>query len=70
MGTELKSCATRKDYTQIDDTEELLKEAGFTDIQVKPNDKSRELLSHWDPETSDNVGDYIVYAYIEGIKPA
>lgn len=53
----------------IDDTEELLREAGFKDIKIKSNDMSRELLDHWDPETSENVGDYIVSAYIEGIKP-
>ena len=53
----------------IDDTKELLKEAGFRDVSIKPNDVSRKLLSHWDPEMSGNAGDYIVSAYIEGIKP-
>ncbi len=53
----------------IDDTKALLEEAGFTGIQVRPNDMSRELLSHWDPETSQNAGDYIVSAYIEATKP-
>jgi arsenite methyltransferase len=52
----------------IDDTEQLLKEAGFQDISIKPNDNSRELLKEWDPNKSKNAGDYVVSAYIEAVK--
>jgi SAM-dependent methyltransferase len=54
----------------IDDTKQLLKRAGFTDIEIKPNDNSRELLREWNPNKSKNAGDYVVSAYIEAVKPA
>ena len=53
----------------IDDTKEMLKEAGFVEIKVAPKDKSRELIRAWDPGKSDNAGDYVVSAYIEAVKP-
>ena len=53
----------------IDDTEEMLKEAGFVEIKVQPKDKSRELIRAWDPHKSDKAGDYVVSAYIEAVKP-
>jgi ubiquinone/menaquinone biosynthesis C-methylase UbiE len=54
----------------IDDTKKMLKEAGFQDIKITPNDKSRELIREWDPSKSENAGDYIVSAYIEAVKPS
>jgi SAM-dependent methyltransferase len=54
----------------IDNTEKMLKEAGFQDIEIKPNEKSRELIREWDPSKSENAGDYIVSAYIEAVKPS
>jgi SAM-dependent methyltransferase len=53
----------------IDDTMEMLTEAGFQDIKIQPKDESRELIRAWDPSKSDNAGDYVVSAYIEAIKP-
>ena len=53
----------------IDATEELLQQAGFTNININANDKSRELIREWDPHKSTNAGDYVVSAYIEAIKP-
>ena len=53
----------------ITDTEQLLMEAGFQDIKIKPKDNSRELIEHWNPTKSENPGDYIVSAYIEAVKP-
>jgi ubiquinone/menaquinone biosynthesis C-methylase UbiE len=53
----------------IDDTVELLKEAGFQKIKIKPNDSSRELNREWDPSKSESAGDYVVSAYIEAVKP-
>ena len=53
----------------IAETKKLLKEAGFEDIKIKPNDNSRELIQEWDPRKSKNAGDYVVSAYIEAVKP-
>ena len=53
----------------IDDTEKMLKKAGFQYIKITPNDKSRELIREWDPNKTKNAGDYIVSAYIEAVKP-
>jgi ubiquinone/menaquinone biosynthesis C-methylase UbiE len=53
----------------IDDTEKLLKEAGFRNIKIRPNAESRELIRQWDPSKSENAVDYVVSAYIEAIKP-
>ena len=47
----------------------MLKKAGFVEIKVQPKDKSRELIQAWDPNKSDNAGDYVVSAYIEAVKP-
>ncbi len=53
----------------IDDTVDMLKEAGFEDIKITPKDESRKLISEWAPGESKNVGDYVVSAYIEAVKP-
>ena len=53
----------------IDDTVDMLKETGFQDIKITPKDESRELISEWAPGESKNVGDYVVSAYIEAVKP-
>ena len=53
----------------IDDTKEMLREAGFTDIRIKAKDESRELISQWAPGENKNAGDYVVSAYIEARKP-
>ena len=54
----------------IDDTKEMLQEAGFADITIKAKDESRELISQWAPGENKNAGDYVVSAYIEATKPA
>jgi len=51
----------------IDDTEKMLKDAGFENIKIEPKDESRDLISMWAP--GHNAGDYIVSSYIEAIKP-
>ena len=53
----------------IDDTVDMLNEAGFVNITITPKDESRKLISEWAPGESKNVGDYIVSAYIEATKP-
>jgi arsenite methyltransferase len=52
----------------IEDTEEMLRQTGFKDIRVTPNDKSREIIREWDPKSKKAV-DYIVSANIEARKP-
>jgi len=54
----------------IAETEKMLKDVGFQDVRIQPNERSRDLIREWDPAKSENVGDYIVSAYIEGIKPS
>ncbi|MFC1886655.1 arsenite methyltransferase [Thermodesulfobacteriota bacterium] len=53
----------------IEDTEQLLKKAGFANITIKPKDNSRELFKEWYPNESKKAGDYVVSAYIEAVKP-
>jgi len=53
----------------IDDTVDMLKEAGFENIKITPKDESRKLISEWAPGESKNIGDYVVSAYIEAVKP-
>jgi arsenite methyltransferase len=53
----------------IEDTEEMLKAAGFKEISVTSNDKSKEIIREWDPGKSKKAADYIVSAYIEARKP-
>ncbi len=52
----------------IDDTIEMLKQSGFTNIKVTPKDESREVIGKWVP--GSNAGDYVVSAYIEAVKPS
>ena len=53
----------------IDDTKEMLVEAGFVNISIKAKDESRKLISQWAPGEGKNAGDYVVSAYIEAVKP-
>ena len=54
----------------IGDTEEMLEQAGFTDIRITPKDYSRDLIRQWDPAKSQHALDYVVSAYIEAVKPS
>jgi len=54
----------------IGDTEEMLEQAGFTDIRITPKDNSRDLIRQWDPAKSQQALDYVVSAYIEAVKPS
>jgi len=54
----------------IDDTVEMLKQAGFQDIKITPKDESRTLISEWTQGKAKNAADYIVSAYIEARKPS
>ena len=54
----------------FDDTEKILREAGFQNIKITANDNSRELIREWDPDKSENAVDYVVSVYIEAVKQA
>lgn len=53
----------------IQETEAMLKMAGFENVTVTISDKTRELLDRWDPNKTSEAWDYVVSAYIEGTKP-
>jgi len=53
----------------IDDTVMMLETAGFQNIEIKPEEESRNLISEWVPGKSKNAGDYVVSAYISAVKP-
>ncbi len=53
----------------IDDTRDMLAQAGFENIKITPKDESRKLISEWTAGASKNAGDYVVSAYIEASKP-
>lgn len=51
----------------IDEVESMLKQAGFTDIRIRPVDASRELIREWAKDKP--VADFVVSATIEAVKP-
>jgi arsenite methyltransferase len=53
----------------IDSTQQMLHDAGFENISIKPKDESRNLISQWVPGLNKNPGAYVVSAYIEAVKP-
>lgn len=51
----------------IEETEHMLKEAGFQDIKITPNERSGDLIREWIP--GKQIEDYVVSASIEAVKP-
>jgi hypothetical protein len=51
----------------IDELKAMMEKAGFTGIRIEPKDESREFIRDWAP--GRGVEDYVVSAYIEGVKP-
>ena len=51
----------------IDELESMIKEAGFTNVSIKPKDESRTFIHNWAP--GRNIEDYILSAVIEATKP-
>ena len=47
--------------------ENMLKNSGFENIEIKPNDESKEFIRNWKHDS--NILDYIVSATISAIKP-
>jgi arsenite methyltransferase len=52
--------------SQIDTLTLMLKQAGFTDIQINPKDESKQFIRDWAP--GSNIEDYVVSATIEAVK--
>lgn len=52
----------------IAELEEMLRESGFEQIRIEPQDASREMIREWVP--GHGVEDYVVSATIEAVKPA
>ncbi|MBF0219674.1 MAG: methyltransferase domain-containing protein, partial [Gammaproteobacteria bacterium] len=51
----------------IHDIDQMLKDAGFVEICIKPKDESRAFIKNWVP--GSKLEDYVVSATIEAIKP-
>ena len=54
--------------SQIADLEEMLRDAGFSEVRIAPKDTSRSFIREWLP--GKKVEDYLVSATIEGAKPS
>ena len=53
----------------IEETQAMLKDAGFMEIRVTPKNNSQQIIQEWDPGKSKKASDYVVSAYIEAKKP-
>ncbi len=53
--------------SSISEIENMLRDAGFEAIAIKPKDNSRALIRNWVP--GSKIEDYVVSATIEAIKP-
>ena len=53
--------------SMIEDLEIIMRNAGFSDIRIKPKDESREFIKDWAP--GQGVEDYVLSATIEATKP-
>lgn len=60
-------CGCVSGAARIGDLEEMLADAGFEQIRIRPKDESREFIRQW--AEGRKVEDYIVSATIEAIKP-
>jgi arsenite methyltransferase len=50
----------------ISDLEQMIRDAGFSQISIQPKDESKEFIKDWAPD--HNVTDYLVSATIEAVK--
>ncbi len=53
--------------SSITEIENMLRDAGFEAIAVKPKDESKEFIRTWAPDSK--LEDYVVSASIEAVKP-
>lgn len=54
--------------SQIKELEIIMKESGFTNIQITPKDDSKNFIKDWAPDRG--VEEYVISAHIEARKPA
>ena len=60
-------CSCLVGASLIDDVEAMLRDAGFSDIQIQPKDDSKTFMREWIPGT--DITDYVVSASISAVKP-
>ncbi len=53
--------------SMIAELEQILTDAGFTDIQIAPKDESKDFIKDWAP--GRGVEEYVLSATIEAVKP-
>lgn len=53
--------------SHVDDLRQMLRQAGFIQIEIKEKNGSRELISQWDAK--GNFRDLVISASIEAVKP-
>jgi arsenite methyltransferase len=53
--------------SRINEVEEMLRKAGFEQIEIAPKDESRSFIREWLP--GKRIEDYLVSATIEAVKP-
>ena len=51
----------------IDALSQMLADAGFVEIDIRPKEESREFIREWEPETA--LEDYVLSALISARKP-
>jgi len=51
----------------VSETEEMLREAGFVEISIRPKDQSREFIREWEP--GRRLEDFVLSASICAKKP-
>ena len=51
---------------KVEELEQILKEAGFNNIEISPKDESREFINKWTPGIP--IEEYVLSASIEAIK--
>ncbi len=50
----------------VEDLREMLENAGFVDIKMRPKDNSKEIVTSWIPDK--NIEDFVASFIIEGVK--
>lgn len=50
----------------VDEIKEILENAGFSDIRIRPNDESRSFIKDW--SSGETLADYVLSATIEAVK--
>ena len=50
----------------MEETRQMLEEAGFEGVKITPTDQSRELVEKWSP--GHTIADAVISATIEGVK--